>query len=213
MTELRRRLESLPRGLRDGTWSQCEVTLRGTRLHFTEPWAQVLARQRRRLRRRLVAGGAGLALLASIAFLNTPEAQVAAAVMASLLILAALDGLSRDLRDAPSPYEFAVVDGGRRELELLRPDGSGVRVPVGEIVMFLLVADPGTGLFHVGIVVEPSLFLPWLHTRGELPAHSLTWLLAHLSGRPAGRLKARLSSAADLLGDASALEQPEEVAE
>ncbi len=185
MKELRRRLDLLPAALRDGTWTRCTLLVRGPRVHFAELPGDLSARQRRARLRRLTLALLGLACYLAIPLASGLDRQAVLGLVGLLFELAALDGLRRDLHAREHPLEFAVIDFLRQEVNLLRPDGGGLTVPLPTVDMFLLVSDPQHRVCHIGVVVEEWIFLPWLHTRSTSAAGSLTWLLGYLADRPA----------------------------
>ncbi|MCC7491944.1 MAG: hypothetical protein IT204_06335 [Fimbriimonadaceae bacterium] len=188
MNDLRQRIEELPDGLRNGAWTHCGVVLRGSRVHFTELPGDTAQRRRLALRRRARFALLGVVLLVWAALAAGPGRQTALGIAGSLALLAAIEGLRRDLPARQRPHLYAVIDHRRQEVSLRRPDASGLTIPLADIAMFLVVNDPRRRLFHLGVVVQEVVFLPWLHTRSGFPATALTWLLAHLSDKPAKAL-------------------------
>lgn len=207
MNELQRRLDQLPRGLRDGSWAHCAVQVAGQRVHFREQ-AQVAAQRRKHdLTRRLGQAAAGFLLLLAVPFLPHEPAQVTVGILASLLLLSMLHGL-RPLLRGLRPIELAVVDRGRGEIALLRPDGYGLRVRLEDVGMFLMVRDEDHEVYHLGIVVTEGLFLPWLHTRLDLAARSMAFLLGFVSGRPAREVSSGLPLPPEALHAAEPIARP-----
>jgi len=208
MTDWHERISSLPPGLRDGRWAQCALCIRGSRLHFQELAEQVLERRRRSVvRRALLAVGAVLVLLLAC-WIPADGSRIALGIVASLLGLAALDGAGRDFGREQKPYDLAVIDGRHGEVNLVGPDGTGMTLPISEVGMFLLVADPATGVFHLGVVLEGGFYLPWLHTRAGLAGISLAYLLGYATGRPARQLTAPLPFPPEALDSAEPIEAP-----
>lgn len=213
MTDLRRRLEALPAGLRDGSWAHCSLRATATRLYVGEANDTVRQRRRAGLRRRLLESVFALLLLLGLPWLSRPG-QLAAGIVASLLVLAALDGLRGDLRSGARPRQYAVLDLLAGELALLRIGGGGVAIPLDRLRMILVVFDPTQAVCHLGVVVEDeSIYLPWIHTRSAPAAAALAWLLGYFTDRPTGQLESTLPPPPEAIGQAPPIAQPSQPAD
>ena len=208
MTDLQQRIEALPASLRDGSWTQCLIRVRGQRVLLSELPPHTRHRRRNRLRRRLWRALAAAAAVLAIPWLGDATAQVVAGVVASLLVLALLDGLRQELVHGPRPIEFAIYDAAQAEVRLLRPDGTGLCLPLGEIEMFLLLVEPRQRQYHVGVVMHGGVFLSWLHTPAGYAAGSLAWLLGYLTDRPARHVVAAVPPPLEAVRAASPIEPP-----
>ena len=209
MTDLRRRLNALPAGLRDGSWAHCSLRVSNGRLYVGE--ANDTLRQRRQLglRRRLLMAICGGLALALIPWLNGPG-QVAAGILGALLLLGVLDGLRGDLRSGARPRQFAIVDPQSGELALLRTGGGGVAIPLDRLKMILVVRDTAHAVCHLGVVVEEeALYWPWIHTRSEGAAISLAWLLGYFCERPASQVESPLPPHPETIGEAVPIDRPD----
>lgn len=214
MKDLRSRLEGLPEALLDGRWTHCAVSAEDRRAFFVEPAGDVARRRLLRLRRKGLQAGAGLVALALVPFLTGTVQQTVVAIVASVLLLAALDGLGSVLRREERPFEYAMIDAGRDELTVRRPGGDVLRVGLGDVRMFVVVVDRIHRVFHLVLVlrdrVEGDVFLPWMHTPSESAANSLCWLFGHLTEIPAMSLDAGFPVSTEDLAQATPLAFPSE---
>lgn len=213
MTDLRRRLDALPAGLRDGAWAHCSLRATATRLYVDEAADTVTQRRQAGLRRRALMAVVMLILLAIVPTLSQPG-QVALGIAASLLGMAVLDGLRGDLRSGSRPRQYAILDISAGELALLRAGGGGVAIPLDRLKMILVVLDPAHRICHLGVVVEEeSLYLPWIHTRSISAASTLAWLLGYFTDRPVGQLESPLPPLPEAIGQAAPIARPSQPSE
>ncbi|MBI2300676.1 MAG: hypothetical protein HYU66_17345 [Armatimonadetes bacterium] len=212
MDDIRARLERLPRAYVDSRWTRCAVSHLAGRVRFRELGAQVDQRRAQALRRRAIHGCAGLLLGALALTFGGEVVKVAFALAASLGILSALDGLARDLRRNTRPFEFAAIDGPRREVELRRPGYQALAVPLDDVKLFLLVREPRREMFHLAVVVrgpfDEDVCLPWMHTSSRTAGNSLCWLFGYLTDRPALELTAAPPLTPDDLAAAQPIRHP-----
>lgn len=210
-TDLRARLERLPRELLNGRWTHCTITAVDQQVWFREPSADVERRRQLALRRRglLALGAVTLLLLATILPAN---AAALTAVLGSALLLSALDGLRRDQRFEVQQHEFAMIDGRRDEVRLRRPDGPTMTIAVADLKAFVVLVEPDGELFHLSPVLRletgEELFVPWMHTTSDTAAVALCWLFGYLTGRPSARLDATFPLPPDALAQAERLAGP-----
>jgi hypothetical protein len=207
MSEMLTRLRGLPTPLLDGRLTHCSVSVVRGRIRFREPDAFAAVRQRVALRRRgllgLLTGAAFMAMLAL-----PGNAGLACGIIGSVLFLAAIDGIRTDLGPPPRPYEYAVLDAARGEVDLHSPSGWVMTARLDDVHLFLLVADPRHRQCHVGLVLERAGYLPWLTTGNPAAAEALTWLFGYLCQRPAVRYIGGLPLPPDWVHNASQIEPP-----
>lgn len=209
MSDMLRRLERLPAHLTQGAWTACEVVVDQGRIRFSELADHADARRRDRRRRglRWMGGGLGALLLAPAA--PTPAVGASLAVVGLLAMLNGAEGVRGATRERHRKFELAVLDPIRDEVELLGPQGSLLFAPLSDVRMFLLVCDRGDQRFHVALVCQSGAFMPWLCSLSGSSAGTLTWLLGHLTDRPAMRLESPLAEAAERLDQAAPIDGPE----
>lgn len=208
MNRMLARLHDLPPQLLDGRWTQCALVVTNGRIRFREPEPLSEFRRRRRLRRRVLCALGGLASFAAMLLSGAGEAQLVLGLLGSLLALAALDGLRGDLEHATRPFEYAVIDSVRGEVDLRSPGGWLMTAKLRDVRLYLMVADVRRRRCHVGMLVADGSYLPWLTTAAPQAAMALTWLFGHLTELPALRVVGTLPLSPDWVQSAEPIPSP-----